>query len=151
MGKCSNCHKEIPPLMDLILNGVNYCSACLTLLVQCDNARPFLTAINILRDDPYTYKLTKAFLIRLLHLNLTKQQYRIFKEQYPHSSFINSRYYSESGDRLQPIYYGHQLRKDKLRCTTNAHTLNCRLKAFHSTKARLLPPKDKPFANFRSR
>lgn len=100
MNTCSKCGMKLEPCIDIVLNAVHYCPNCICILIQVEQNK--LKDTNILKDDEYTYVLSRAMLIRFLSLNLTKKQYFEFKEKYPNCWYLHGDFYDEDGNRLQP-------------------------------------------------
>jgi hypothetical protein len=98
---CEKCQKELIPCIDIVINEHHYCPNCALLYVLREPEK--VKARNVMKDDEYTYHLTKDQLIRLITNNLTQKQYKKMKERYPNSWYLHDDFYDEDGNRLQPV------------------------------------------------
>ena len=95
MSKCSKYWMDLQPCIDIVLNGIHYCPNCICILIQTEQDKLWDT--NILRDDEYTYVLSKAMLIRFLNLNLTKSSILSLKKNILIVGIYTMSFYDDEG------------------------------------------------------
>jgi hypothetical protein len=100
MNSCKKCGMELNSSSELNLNGMFICHNCILEHVIYNSKD--LWDFNILRDDKYTYQLSKDILIRLIRNNLTKKQYKELIIKHPNSFYLHDDFYDEDGNKLQP-------------------------------------------------